>query len=60
MLRVQLRREDRKKQNRRVLLFSVVGGGENRTLVLSKLCHDHYMLSALKIAPFPMQSTTLG
>jgi len=27
----------------------LVGGGENRTLVLSKLYKDHYMLSALEL-----------
>jgi len=27
--------------------FKIDGGGENRTLVLSKLRNDHYMLSAL-------------
>lgn len=35
------------------------GGGENRTLVLSKLRTDHYMLSVLRYVPPPMQDTPL-
>lgn len=38
--------------------FCMIGGGENRTLVLGKLRTDHYMLSALNIASSDAGRTT--
>lgn len=40
--------------------FYLIGGGENRTLVLSKRHSNHYMLSALLVKPDPVQNTTLN
>jgi len=37
----------------------LIGGGENRTLVLSKLHINYYMLSTLNIQPILLQSTPL-
>lgn len=39
--------------------LNLTGGGENRTLVLSILHNDYYMLSALKNGPTAMQSTPI-
>lgn len=36
------------------------GGGETRTLVLSKLHSDHYMLSALKMTTYDAEHATAG
>ena len=39
----------------------MIGGGENRTLVLSKLHINHYMLSVLKISdPYAEHATRTG
>lgn len=44
--------------NPKIEAFYLIGGGENRTLVLGKLHQDHYMLSALKIADIDAEHAT--